>query len=106
MLTGRDVRTALVVVVLVTGEGSTTVGDHPLPPDANAKLTRMLSDWQRRSSARKSLDVRFMGETRRPAWNERERFTGRVVLLRKGLARLDYESVSAKDQQGRTQHWI
>jgi RNA polymerase sigma factor (sigma-70 family) len=60
--------------------------DAPIQPGADARLGRILDQWRRRSAACTSLDVRFTGRERVPAWREDEPLTGRIVLTSGGRA--------------------
>jgi hypothetical protein len=84
MCTGRTIRMTVAAVLLLTGGATVSLGEklqQPLPED---RLGRILNDWERRSSTRTNLDIRFKGIERDKAWGEEFILVGRVVLLPKG----------------------
>jgi hypothetical protein len=91
MSPGHKIRTAFVVLVLFTGAATASIDDNPGQPEvpADARLARVLKEWEQRSSGRKSIDIRLVREDRDNNWGEKEIYTGRVVLLPKGPAFVD-----------------
>jgi hypothetical protein len=80
----------LVVGLLCGGTAQASLEDDPAQPSADARLAKILHDWELRSSARKSLDVRYTGFRNDPAWGDKEPFSGRVVFVRKGRVLVEH----------------
>ena len=85
MFGSRTIGTAFVVVLLFIGGATASLDDHSVQPDADTRLGRILSDWERRSAARSSVDVRFTRTDCDTMWGDKKNYTGRVVLLPNGL---------------------
>ena len=100
MSPGQKIRTAFAVLVLVPGAATAAIDDNPRQPaaSADARLARILKEWEQRSSSRTSIDIRFLREDREKNWGDKESFTGRVVLLPKGLALVEFMN---RDRSGR-----
>ena len=100
MSPGHKIRTAFAVLVLFPGAATAAIDDNPRQPaaSADARLARILKEWEQRSSARTSIDIRFVREDRDNNWGDKESFTGRVVLLPKGLALVE---TMKRDRSGR-----
>ncbi len=81
--------TVSVVLIIFGCKPTATPQNSPQPSEVKSKLDRILSDWQRRSSLWRNLDVRFVGINRNPVWDEEEHYSGRLVLMPKGLAVLE-----------------
>jgi hypothetical protein len=89
------IKGAFAIVLLFAGTGLASPEDDPAQPSANARLAKILHEWELRSSARKSLDVRYTGVRSDPHSVSKESFSGRVVLNRKGQALVEYTRVDA-----------
>jgi hypothetical protein len=76
----------LAVGLLFTGTALASFEDDPAKPGTEARLAGILHEWELRSSAWKSLDVRYTAVKSDRAWRDKEPFSGRVVLLRNGHA--------------------
>jgi outer membrane lipoprotein-sorting protein len=76
---------ATVAFVCAGGESS-ACEDAPAGTSADVRLAAILDEWQRHSSARKSLEVRYERVDEELNWHTSDRFIGRVVLLRNGQA--------------------
>jgi outer membrane lipoprotein-sorting protein len=83
MAIGRDVRAGFAVLLLLSS--GAFADDAPAPAEADGRLASVLSEWQRRSAATKSLDVHFSMTDFKTSFEERI-LGGRVVLLREGRA--------------------
>jgi hypothetical protein len=75
--------------------------DPPLPPQAGARLDRILDEWRRRSAAHRSLDVRFTLQERDLKWGDDVSGTGRVVLTSSGrmVVEINRDRGAARDQE-------
>ena len=75
--------------------------DSPAPPQAAARLDRILEEWHRRSAAHRSLDIRFTLRERDSKWHEDVSGTGRIVLTSGGrmLVELDRGTGGARDRE-------
>jgi hypothetical protein len=98
MSPGRTIRTAVAFVLLLACGARGSLGDNAGQPDPDAQIGRILSDWERRSSERSGLDVRFVREDHDRTREEKKNYTGRVVLLPKGPALVEMMN---QDRPGR-----
>jgi hypothetical protein len=106
MAASRTIGTAFSFVLLFTCGATASADDHSAQPDADTGLGRILSDWERRSSARLSVDVRFTRTDRHTMWGDKENYTGRVVLLPKGLALVEMMKRDRAGQVGETDRFV
>jgi hypothetical protein len=106
MFGSRTIGTAFAVVLLLTGSAIAALDDNPGQPGADTPLGRILNDWERRSSARSSVDVRFTRTDRHTMWGDKENYTGRVVLLPKGLALVEMMKRDRAGQMGETDRFV
>jgi hypothetical protein len=99
MATRYGLQAAFAIAVLIFGKAPGLLEYAPAQPGAGADLAKILDEWQRRSAARKSLEVRYVGVNDDRAWDSREPFSGRVVLFSKvqALAEVTRGEASKKD---------
>jgi hypothetical protein len=102
----HTIGTAFSFVLLFTGGATASVDDSPGQPGADTRLGRILSDWERRSSARSSVDVRFTRTDRDSMWGDKENYTGRVVLLPKGPALVEMMKRDRTGQVGEMDRFV
>jgi hypothetical protein len=106
MFGSRTIGTALVVVLLFIGGATASLDDHSVQPDADTRLGRILSDWERRSSTRSSVDVRFTRTDCDMMWGDKKNYTGRVVLLPNGLALVEMMKRDRAGQVAETDRFV
>jgi hypothetical protein len=96
-----------VVMLLCTGNRAVAFKDDPTNPGADARLGKILDEWQRRSSQWKSLEVRYVGLQNNLNWRDQELFLGRIVLLPKGQALVEVKrSDHAEERKIESTQWV
>lgn len=93
---------SLAAVALLAGDPPGAPGKAPGP---DARLSRILDNWHRRSAARSSLEIRCTRLDRGPNWGD-ESYSGRIVLLPDGQALVEFVKRDAKGKPIDTERCI
>lgn len=110
MHTGHSLWTGYMVVLLITCGESAAPGDLPPRPDPSDRLTCILEEWQRRSAACMSVDVRFTAkeDTQTASFKSggSKTYTGRIALGPRGKALVSFVEPQAKNVASETERLI
>ncbi len=106
MPVGYGLQAVLAIVVQLVGTAVATPKDEPAQQSADARLARILHEWELHSAKWKSLDVRYSGVETDRAWSDKKPFSGRVVLIRKGRALVEYAPGDAREKKNAGQQRI
>lgn len=99
-------RVASLCVALSAIAASAAPDDLPIEALRKAPLNQILREWERRSSERSSLDIRFTREDHDQKWHEKKNYTCRVVLLPKQLALVEMQEKVSGGRSSNTERHV
>jgi TIGR03009 family protein len=106
MLCRTVIRVASLCVALSAIVASAAPDDVPAQAQREAPLNEILREWERRSSERSSLDVRFTREDRDQKWHEKKNYAGRLVLFPKQLALVEMQETVSEGHFSSTERYV
>jgi hypothetical protein len=94
-------------MLVLAGSRVDAIDDDQAKSGADARVRKILDEWQRRSSQWKSLEVRYVGLQNNLNWRDKELFFGRIALLPKGQALVEVKrSDHAEERKIESTQWI